>query len=282
MTERRTLWVLVLVVVIQLLLLSAQVPGSGERSVLTGGVLGAVAPFAAVVDGVADWVAGRAVALTTRQRLLAENERLRELTEALRREAVRQQGLAADLERLRGAVEYERSGAVEVRLADVIYLDRGSWMKGLWLKVPETTAVPNQPVVTADGLVGRVVSTSGSYARVQLITDRSAAVGAMVERTRRQGVVRGEGGGLVLDFIPLQADLAVGDRLVTAGIDGVYPRGLTIGTVTAVEPGSELFFEVTVTPAADFGAIDHAYLLDVQVLDESLRDLGAPSETPTP
>ena len=76
--------------------------------------------------------------------------------------------------------------------------------------------------------------------RCSSITDRAAGVGGMILRTRRQGVVRGGGrgsGGLELDYVPLQADVRPGDRVLTAGIDGVYPRGIPIGTVVSVEPG---------------------------------------------
>ncbi len=92
-----------------------------------------------------------------------------------------------------------------------------------------------------------------------------AAVGGMVLRTRRQGVVRGGGrrsGGLELDYVPLQADVRPGDRVVTAGIDGVYPRGIPIGTVVPVEQGGQLFHRIQLAPAVDFGALDQVYLLD--------------------
>jgi len=114
---------------------------------------------------------------------------------------------------------------------------------------------------------------------VQLVTDRSSAVGAMIERTGRQGVARGDGhSSLELDYVPLQADVRPGDRVVTAGIDGIYTRGIPIGVVSAVRPGTQLFFRVEVAPLVDFGALDHAYLLaplpDARALSESLtRDL---------
>ena len=94
-------------------------------------------------------------------------------------------------------------------------------------------------MLSPDGLVGRVFTVAGPYAKVQLITDRAAGVGGMILRTRRQGVVRGggRGSGLELDYVPLQADVRPGDRVLTAGIDGVYPRGIPIGTVVSVEPG---------------------------------------------
>jgi rod shape-determining protein MreC len=113
--------------------------------------------------------------------------------------------------------------------------------------------------------VGRVIATGGDYAKVQLVTDRTSAVGAMVERTGRQGVARGDGhAGLRLEYVPLQADVQPGDRLVTAGIDGIYPRGIPLGVVRAVLPGNQLFHQIEAVPLVDFGTIDHVYLLGAQ------------------
>jgi rod shape-determining protein MreC len=96
----------------------------------------------------------------------------------------------------------------------------------------------------------------------------------MVERTRRQGIVRGgSDASLDLQFIPLQADLEIGDRVVTAGIDGVYPRGIPIGVITSAEPGNDLFYVVELMPAVDFGTVDHVYILDRELLPDALRDL---------
>ncbi len=276
MTERRTRLLLVGLIVAQLLLLSAQVPtADGSSTLLAGGLLRVVAPLGNAVDAVADGVGRVAVSWTTRRRLLAENERLRVANEKLQQEVVRRFGIEGEVERLAEAIDYERSSDIDLRVADVVYLDRQSWLKALWLRVTAGEVAVNQPVVTAAGLLGRVISTSGPYAKVQLITDRAASVGVMVERTRRQGIVRGGSGGLALEFIPLQADLRIGDRVVTAGIDGVYPRGIPVGTVTRAEPGSELFYEVDLSPAANFDAIDHAYILELETLLDS-ADVGAP------
>lgn len=277
MTEKRTRLLLVVLVVGQLLLVSTQVPtADGRHSLLAGTWLRSVAPLAAAIDAVFDGIGNLAIYWTTRRRLLTENRRLRIENEALHQRAVRNLGLASDLERLSGAVAYTHATGTALQLADVVYSDQESWLRTLILRLGDQEAAHNQPVITPAGLVGRIVGVSGRYAKVQLIIDRAASVGVMVERTRRQGVVRGGGGGsLALQFIPLQADLEVGDRVVTAGIDGVYPRGIPVGVVTRAEPGSELFYEVELMPAVDFGAVDHVYILERELLPEDLRDPAA-------
>ncbi len=274
MTEKRTRLLLVVLVVGQLLLISTQVPAAdGRHSLLASTWLRSVAPLAATVDAVSDGIGSLAVYWTTRRRLLTENRRLRIENAALHQSSVRYLGIASDLERLSGAVDYSRATGAKLQLADVVYSDQKSWQRTLILRLGDQGAQRNQPVITQTGLVGRIVGVSGRYAKVQLVIDRAASVGVMVERTRRQGVVRGGGAGsLALQFIPLQADLEVGDRVVTAGIDGVYPRGIPVGVITRTEPGSELFYAVELMPAVDFGAVDHVYILGREQLPEDLLD----------
>jgi rod shape-determining protein MreC len=274
LTEKRIRLLFVVLVVGQLLLISAQVPAAaGRHSVLADLSLRAVAPLASAVATAQEGLATFAVRWTTRRRLLTENAELRRDNEALRRRALEEVDVRGDLQRLSQAVAYSQRAGKAIRLADVVYLDRTSWTRTLLLRLGDDGARHNQPVVTDGGLVGRIVEVSGRYGKVQLILDRVASVGVMVERTRRQGIVRGEGSNrLALRFIPLQSDLRVGDRIVTAGIDGVYPRGIPVGEVTRAEPGTELFYDAELTPAVDFAAVDHVYILESESVPAGLRD----------
>jgi rod shape-determining protein MreC len=196
---------------------------------------------------------------------MAENEQLRGEVDSLRRELLRLRSLQGDFQRLGQAVGYARRSRQPLRVVDVVYADYASWLRSMLLWVGDEGVARNQPVTAERGLVGRVVASGGAYAKVQLITDRSSAVGAMVERTGRQGVARGDGdAGLLLDYVPLQADVRPGDRLVTAGIDGIFPRGLPLAVVRAVRPGTQLFHHIEAVPLVDFGTLDHVYLLGAQ------------------
>lgn len=276
MTEKRSRLLLIVLVLGQLLLLSAQVPAAGgSQTLLASAWLGGVGPLAATVDAAANGLGALGVYWTTRRRLLSDNAVLRRENATLRREAIKSLGVERDLDELAGAVAYARASQTGLQLADVVYADSASWLRTLLLRVEAGGVEHNQPVITDAGLVGRVVGVSGRYAKVQLIIDRAASVGVMVERTRRQGVVSGSRqGALRLDFIPLQADLVVGDQIVTAGIDGVYPRGIAVGRVTRVEPGSELFYRVALAPAVDVQSVDHVYVLAREPLPEELRSEG--------
>jgi rod shape-determining protein MreC len=264
--ERLSRWLLVLLLLAELALLSQQVSQPGRRApLIEGATVGVVGPLARGVSAAEQGVGSFGERLRTRRRLMAENEQLRGEVESLRRELLRLRSLQGDFLRLGEAVGYARRSRLPLRMADVVYADYTSWLRSMLLWVGDEGAARNQPVVAERGLVGRVVATGGDYAKVQLITDRTSAVGAMVERTGRQGVARGDGhAGLLLDYVPLQADVRPGDRLVTAGIDGIFPRGLPLAVVRSVRPGTQLFHHVEAVPLVDFGTLDHVYLLGAQ------------------
>lgn len=265
MSERRIAWYLVFILAGQLLLLSVQAPAAedgGGTNFLESSILSLVAPLTHGVSSAVGGVRGMGDHWQGRQRMAAENEALHRRVEELELEVMRLSELETEVRRLSQAVDYSRTSDRDLRVADVVYADHSSWFRTLLLFVGETPATLNQPVISNDGLVGRVIEVVPRYAKVQLITDRAAAVGAMIRRTRRQGVVRSGPAGLELAFLPQQADVRIGDRVLTSGIDGIYPRGLPIGTVTAVDRGGELFYDITLEPAVDFGRLDQLYLLE--------------------
>ena len=116
-------------------------------------------------------------------------------------------------------------------------------------------------VIASAGVVGRVVVPSVRSATVQLLIDRNAAAGALVERSRAQGVIVGEDGQLRMDYVTDAADVVVGDRVVTSGIDGIYPKGFVIGRVEAVEKNGGAYKRITVKPAVDFSSLEEVLIV---------------------
>lgn len=261
----------------QLALLTWQVRREGAPLGLLEEVsLRALAPAAHGVQSVSTAFGDAAARSRQRHELAAENERLRAEVRELRRDRLRLEALEREVGRLAGAVEYQRASPYGIRVADVVFADHSALLRTLVVHSGVAGARPNQPVVTEDGLVGRVLSTAGEYARVQLITDRAASLGAVLERAGRQGVLRGAADGrLELDFVPRQVEVEVGDRVLTAGIDGVYPPGLPIGSVTDVSPGSEIFHRIVVAPAVDFRRLDQVLLLDYQAPPRAVTEASA-------
>ncbi|MBZ0113783.1 MAG: rod shape-determining protein MreC [Thermoanaerobaculia bacterium] len=261
--DRGSRWLLVILLIFEFGVLSRQLSvDDGTPSRVEQGALGAMAPLAhlvvAVQDGVSGFVARRRREVWLRQ----ENRRLEESVSRLERELLRRQSVELDFQRLAEALRYSRESSQDLQVGDVVFIDHSSARRSLVLFVGGDGASVGQAVVDPRGLVGRVVVIRGGYAKVQLVSDTASAVGAMIERTRRQGVVRGTGpNALSMNYVPRGADVRVGDRIVSAGIDGIYPRGLMLGFVESVGEGTDLFHRIDVRPAVDFGLLDGAYLL---------------------
>jgi rod shape-determining protein MreC len=123
---------------------------------------------------------------------------------------------------------------------------------------------PDMAVIAPAGVVGRVVVPSASAAKVQLLVDRNAAAGAVIERreSRAQGVVVGTGEGLLrMEYVSEIADIVVGDVVVTSGIDGIYPKGFVIGRVESVEKTGTTFKTILVKPAVDFSSLEEVLVV---------------------
>ena len=117
-------------------------------------------------------------------------------------------------------------------------------------------------IIAPAGIVGRLVVPSLRSAKVQLLIDRNAAAGAIVERTRAQGVVVGGGDDrLRLEYVSEAFDVIVGDVVVTSGIDGIYPKGFIIGRVEAVERAGGAYKRITIKPAVDFSSLEEVLVV---------------------
>jgi rod shape-determining protein MreC len=117
-------------------------------------------------------------------------------------------------------------------------------------------------VIAPAGIAGRVVIPSARSAKVQLLVDLNAAAGALIERTRAQGVVVGSGGDrLRMDYVSDVADVVVGDLVVSSGIDGIYPKGFAIGKVEALERSGGAYRRIIVRPAVDFSSLEEVLVV---------------------
>jgi rod shape-determining protein MreC len=123
----------------------------------------------------------------------------------------------------------------------------------------------NMAVIDPEGLVGKVIQADRNQATVLLLIDPDAAAGARVEDARDTGVVRGNGAAeyLSLEFVAADADVSVGNEIITSGYDGgVFPPGIPIGVVAEVAPqDAGLEREVEVEAAVDFPALDFVTVL---------------------
>ncbi len=194
----------------------------------------------------------------------AENRRLQAEVQDLHQRLEGLQEMAQENRRLQAILEMPRPPGERPVVARVIGKDATNWFRTLLIDRGSGDGLErNIPVVAPQGLVGRVLEVAPIVARVQLITDPVSSVGALVQRTRITGIAVGDGGnGLRLRYLPLMADVAVGDRVVTSGMGGVFPKGIPLDTVVSVERRSgALFQEAAVEPAVDLSKLEEVTAL---------------------
>jgi rod shape-determining protein MreC len=134
------------------------------------------------------------------------------------------------------------------------------------------------PVLSPTGVVGRVIAVGPRAAKVQILLDRDAGVGVLIERTRVTGVVSGQVGfsdagatDLAMKYVSSLADVAPGDVVVTSGLDRLFPKGLVVGRVRSVLPGSGLFKEILVAPSAQFDRLEEVLVVRRSVQQPSFQ-----------
>lgn len=263
--RRPTLLVIVVLSLLFVLMsLSSKTAYIGEtRTMFERTVMTVFSPVPKFVN----WVGGTAQDMhqgyLDMRRAVNENVQLRRKVAALTTENLKLNQSSTDMRRLRSLLAYSEQFEFETSMAQTIMLDTAGRFKSIIIDRGSADGVQvNDVIANANGLIGRVVLTTNDLAKVQLVTDTNCSVGSLIERTRRQGVVRGLGGNIVQMYdIPSLADVQPGDRILTAGIDGVFPRGIPIGTVVRSEPGQSLFKSVTVRPAVDFGTIEEVIVI---------------------
>jgi rod shape-determining protein MreC len=198
----------------------------------------------------------------------AENRDLKQQIERMRIEQVRISQDADQARRLQALLGFKeqfisRTMAAQViggsgsDLSRVVYIDKG-YKDGI---------SPDMAVITADGVVGKVLHADRHVSQVLLINDQTSGVGALLDKTRLQGIVRGTPAGeVVLEKVMSDETVPAGEQVLTSGGDGIFPKGLLVGKVTKVSQGSELFLNIHVSPAADLSKLEE--VLVVTKIDE--------------
>lgn len=193
----------------------------------------------------------------------AENDVLRRNVRDLEVKLQEERAFAARTEALRQVLELRERAGLETAAAEVIAAGASPDFRTMTIdKGASSGLARDMAVISPAGVVGRLILAGPRASKVQLIIDRNAAVGALVERTRVQGLVLGLGNmTLQMEYVPGTADIRLGDLVVTSGIDGIYPKGFVIGTVDGVDRGPGTFHEISVQPAVDFSRLEEVLVV---------------------
>lgn len=191
---------------------------------------------------------------STQAQLVAENEQLRAKALAYSQDAQRFQAAQAEAEQLRRLIGAAERLAVRATPAEVLYVGRDPYARRMFIDRGAAQGVrPGSPVADEQGVVGQVTRVHPLVSEVTLLTDRDHAIPVQVVRNGLRAVAFGGGasGMLELRFMSAVADIQNGDRLVTSGIDGIYPAGLPVASVVRIEREAEhTFARAVCTPVA--------------------------------
>jgi rod shape-determining protein MreC len=263
-------------VVAQLVLISAQVSTKTGMPILQAVAFGMVAEVQRVGAAVTGAVGDLWTGYFELRGLQGENERLERELGQTRIALQQERALAQRSRNLEQLLDLRSRLAVETTAADVIAAAATPEFRTVTIgKGTQAGLRPDMAVISPAGVVGRIIVPSAHAAKVQLLIDLNAAAGAVIERSRAQGVVVGTGSDtLRLDYVSGSIEIRTGDTVITSGIDGIYPKGFVIGRVEKVERSGGAYGAITVRPAVDFSMLEEVLV----VLTPPLPDGAGPPE----
>ncbi len=263
----RNLVILVGVLFLQVLGLAVQVKRGGNdaentRLIRIWGV-GALTPFERTLVWVQNGTGNVWHNYFYLRGVRAENRQLKEQIEQMRLEQVRLAEDAAQARRLQTLLAFKEQFISRTVAAQVIGSSGSDLSRVVYIDKGENAGIKrDMAVMTADGVVGKVLLVYPSVSQVLLISDQSSGVGALLEKTRLQGVLRGTANGEVeLERVMSDEQVAVGENVLTSGGDQIFPKGLPVGTVTKVGSGKDLFLTIKIKPAANLSKLEEVMVL---------------------
>ncbi len=247
----------------QLLLMSGSARDDAGASMLENGLARVSQPVAGATRAVSGGLAGFLSFWRDLRTARADNVRLKAEIGRVRGELERYREQALENQRLRRLLGMREDLAPRSIAASVVttqlseqsrmaILDRGT----------EAGVSADQAVVAWGGAVGRVVLADSGFAKVRLLSDPNSGVAGLVQRSRAEGMVLGRGDGtLEMLYVPKYADVVIGDRVVTSGLDGVFPRGFGVGRVTLVADVAGATKSIRLEPEVDFRSLEEVLVI---------------------
>ncbi|HSO76745.1 MAG TPA: rod shape-determining protein MreC [Blastocatellia bacterium] len=270
-TQQRAPWVLAAFLVGQVALMSynARQPGS-EQSMLRTWVVTALAPVASVAGGALSSIKGSVASYIDLRHAREENIELRERVQQLSEEINGLRERAAQYELIRRQFALPVRASYPELAANVISRDASLWFRRLTIDRGTLDGVKrDMPVSSAGGVIGRVISVGQKWAMVQVITDKQAGVGAMLQTSRAMGEVRGlDNARCEMKNIASSENVQEGEAIVTTGLDRIYPKGLLVGVVERVEDDPNApWHRLIIKPSAPVDRVEHVVVLLVEPKD---------------
>ncbi len=285
-TRHRSLFLLIGVVLLQVLLLAVQIKRDSQGRLIRVWTVSAVSP----VERSGAWGVGKIrdgwrhyFALSDAAR---QNEQLRRENGELKLEIMQLQGKSAEADRLAALLNFkQKQNKVPMVVARVIGSSADPNSNVLYIDQGQRDGVrKNMGVITPEGVVGKVMEAYRDASQVLVVTDRDSGVGAMIADSRIQSPVGGTGEPLLnMKYVGNDDEVAVGSRVVTSGMDRIFPKDLPVGIITQVKPGSQ-YKQIRVKPSANLEKLEEVIVLlttDPVVLKQEPAPVASGSTAPT-
>lgn len=256
--SHRPFFILVAVLLAQLLLLSFQITRNHNVRLIRIWALAVFDPFERSLKGITDATTRAWRTYGGLWRAQQENRDLRRELATTRSQLQQVAEYEKESDRLRRLLDFKARAPFQTVAAEIIALSPGASSNAFLIdKGTDYGLVPDLAVITPAGVVGKIISVYHHDSQVLLITEPSSGVGAMLERSRTQGVLKGVSNNLCqLDYVMNEQPVSPGDAVVTSGLDQIYPEGLPLGTVLKVGSGNIYYRSIIVRPAVALDSLE--------------------------
>jgi rod shape-determining protein MreC len=262
-SRHKSLFLLAGVILLQVLLLAVQIKRDSQGRLIRTWTVGAVSPFERAGSYGFGWFRNMWRNYFALRGTRKDNEDLRRENDVLKLRVAQLAGKAAEADRLAALLQFRQSQAdVPMVAARVIGGSAGTASQTIELDRGEKDGIRrNMGVITPDGVVGKIIEAYPNTSQVLLLTDRDSGVGAKLADSGIQSPVGGVGEPLLaMKYIPNEDDVNMGARVVTSGLDHIFPRDLPVGTITEIKPGPS-FKQIRIKPAANLEKLEEVLVL---------------------
>jgi rod shape-determining protein MreC len=275
----RNLTILVGVLFLQVLGLAVQVKRSGEAEntrLIRVWAVDAITPLERVLVWVQNDSSGVWHNYFFLRGVRAENRQLKQQIEQMRLEQVRLTEDAEQAHRLQQLLAFKEQIIAKTVPAQVIGSSGSDLSRSIYIDKGSNEGIAaDMAVITAGGIVGKVLRVYPSTSLVLMINDQTSGVGAMLEKSRLQGVLKGTPDGtVVLERVMSDEKVDPGDKVLSSGGDQIFPKGLPVGTVMKVSPGREMFLKIEVKPSADLSRLEEVLVVTEKQEENAVAESG--------
>ena len=263
--RHRNLTILAAVLFAQILGLAVQVKrgtDQGTSRLIRIWAVSAITPIEKGVGHTSRWFADTWHNYLYLRGVRAQNRELRQEIERMRLEQVRISEDAGQARRLQSLLGFREEFISQTMPAQVISTTGSEFSRGIFIDKGSRDGIkPDMPVITADGIVGKVLRVYSTSSLVLEINDSSSGAGVILEKSRLQGILKGSPTGQTfLANIMVDEKIEPGERILTSGGDRIYPKGMAVGTVSRVNPAGT-FLNVEVKPSAQLNRLEEVLII---------------------